>query len=140
MINETAESSGTRQTAEAFLRLLGAGDPDRLADVFAETIDWYVPGDADLPWTGPRTQASDVPEFFRTMGSAFVPGQSEYTVDRIIVQGEDAVVVATASHTFARNGARFTTPMIIHLTVDEAKIVRLRLYEDTHLVARSAAA
>ncbi|SCF12939.1 hypothetical protein GA0070607_5889 [Micromonospora coriariae] len=138
MIKETTEPGDTRRTAEAFLQLLGGGDPDRIADVFADTIDWYVPGDAELPWTGPRTRASEVPAFFTTMGSAFRPGQSEYAVDRIVVEGTDAVIVATATHTFARSGKRFTTPMIMHLTVEEAKIVRLHLYEDTHLVSRSS--
>ncbi|MBE1489403.1 nuclear transport factor 2 family protein [Plantactinospora soyae] len=130
-------STDTRGTAEAFLQLVTGNDPGRIADVFADTIDWYVPGLVDLPWTGARTRGSDVPEFFRTMGSAFVPGQSRYAVDRIVVEGNDAVIIATATHTFAGSGTRFTTPMIMHLTVDGGKIVRLHLYEDTHLVARA---
>jgi uncharacterized protein len=96
-----------------------------------------VPGRADLPWTGARTRAAEVPEFFTTMGAAFLPGHSDYAVDRIVVEGNDAVIIATATHTFARSGRRFSTPMIMHLTVEGTKIVRLHLYEDTHLVAQA---
>jgi ketosteroid isomerase-like protein len=137
MTDNTTASSDTRRTAETFLQLVTGDDPDRIADVFADTIDWYVPGNQDLPWTGSRTRASDVPVFFKALGSAVVPGQSEYTVDRVVVEGNDAVIVATATHTFAGSGKRFTTPMVMHLTVEGGKITRLYLYEDTNLVAQS---
>jgi ketosteroid isomerase-like protein len=138
VIKQAADPIDTRRTAEAFLELLGRGDPDRIADVFAESIDWNVPGDPDLPWTGRRAHASDVSAFFKVMSAAFIPGRSAYTVDRIVVEGGDAVIVGAATHTFARSGRQFTTPMLLHVTIDDAKIVRLRLYEDTYLVARSS--
>ncbi|NMO55402.1 nuclear transport factor 2 family protein [Actinoplanes sp. TBRC 11911] len=137
MVNARVQSDDTRERAEEFLHLLGGDDVDRIKDLFAESIDWYVPGDTDLPWTGPRTRGSDVPAFFKTMNSAFRPGQSEYAVDHIIVEDDDAVVVAKATHTFTRSGKRFTTPLIMLLRVKDSKIVRLHLYEDTYLVSRS---
>jgi hypothetical protein len=48
-------------------------------------------------------------------------------VDRVVVKAGDAVVIGTATHTFARRGKGFTTPMVLRLTVEDRKIVRLHL-------------
>jgi ketosteroid isomerase-like protein len=59
----------TRDVVEEFFGLLAGGDPDKVAEVFADDIDWYVPGSASLPWTGPRTKRSEVADYFRTLGA-----------------------------------------------------------------------
>jgi hypothetical protein len=41
----------------------------------AEEIDWFVPGDENLPWTGYRSHRHEVPEYFKLMWPVFVPAQ-----------------------------------------------------------------
>jgi uncharacterized protein len=41
--------SDTRSTVNEFFRRLGVMDADGVAALFAEAIDWYVPGPSDLP-------------------------------------------------------------------------------------------
>jgi ketosteroid isomerase-like protein len=57
-------SMTTAETVNAFLERLQAGDLDGVGELFAERIDWYVPGEKHLPWAGQRTRrrAFDNPE------------------------------------------------------------------------------
>jgi uncharacterized protein (TIGR02246 family) len=126
-----------RTVVGEFLGALGKGDADLIATAFAEEIDWYVPGDERQAWTGQRTRRDEVPAYFRTMWPVFVPGESETEIKRILVDGPDAVILAQFTHTVQATGRRFSTPVAMHLTVEHGKLVRMHLYEDTHLVARS---
>jgi ketosteroid isomerase-like protein len=137
---ETNHEANVRETVEAFLRLLGEGDADRVADVFAEEIDWFVPGEESLPWTGHRSRRQQVPEYFKVMWPVFVAGESEAEIHKILVDGSDAVVLGRFAHTVKANSRRFDTPVAFHLTVENGQIVRLHLYEDTHLVAKTIGA
>jgi ketosteroid isomerase-like protein len=131
----SSETNETRETVGTLFRLLAEGDADRIGDIFAERIDWFVPGDEKLPWTGHRSQRHEVPEYFKTMWPVFVPGASEVVMDKVIVEGPEAVALGRFTHTVAANGRRFSTPVAFHLTVDDGRIVRLHLYEDTFAAA-----
>ncbi|GAA5194311.1 hypothetical protein GCM10023322_58370 [Rugosimonospora acidiphila] len=127
----------TRATVETFFRLLGERDADRVADLFAEEIDWFVPGREDIPWAGRRSRRQQVPEYFITMWPVFVAGESEVAIDQVVVEGADAVALGHFTHTVKANGRRFGTPVAMHLTVRDGQIVRLHLYEDTQLAAEA---
>jgi hypothetical protein len=116
---------------------LAARDPDGMGEYFAEDIDWYVPGDTALPWIGRRSRRADVAGYFRTMWPHFEPGKSTASVEKLIVSGDDAVMLGTFSHTAAGTGRSFTTPVAMHLTVEGEKIVKLYLYEDTWAVSKA---
>jgi ketosteroid isomerase-like protein len=94
-------------------------------------MDWYVPGSEALPWTGSRSRREQVADYFRTMWPAFVPGESAATIDKVVIDGDDAVVFSSFSHTVTRNGKRLNTPAAMHLTMANGQIVRMHLYEDT---------
>ncbi|WP_405878608.1 MULTISPECIES: hypothetical protein [unclassified Streptomyces] len=69
MTHETAQEASARETGGRFFRLLGEGDADRVADVFAEEIDWFVPGDQSmLPRAGRRTRRDRFPTTSRLCG------------------------------------------------------------------------
>ena len=46
------ESEVARRLVNLFLERLAAQDADGIQSLFAERIDWFVPGDGRLPWTG----------------------------------------------------------------------------------------
>jgi ketosteroid isomerase-like protein len=50
----------TQQIVTRFFERLTARDPDGMAELFAERIDWYVPGDSALPWIGHRSNRAEV--------------------------------------------------------------------------------
>jgi ketosteroid isomerase-like protein len=121
----------TEELIASFMDRLGEQDAGGIGELFADEIDWYVPGSEALPWTGSRSRREHVAEYFRTMWPAYVPGQSTATVDKVVISGDDAVVFSRFSHTVAKNGKRLDNPAALHLTFADGQIVRMRLYEDT---------
>ncbi|HWH12484.1 MAG TPA: nuclear transport factor 2 family protein [Solirubrobacteraceae bacterium] len=124
----------TRAITDALLERLGRQDADGVAELFAENIDWYVPGDEALPWTGRRNERSHVADYFRTMWPHFVTGESTVELDTILVDGDDAVIVSTFQHTVKRNGRALRTPAAMRLQVANGEIIKMHLYEDTAAV------
>jgi hypothetical protein len=133
-MGSSTDNKTTKELLGEFMERLGNQDADGIGKLFADEIDWYVPGSDALPWTGSRSRREHVAEYFRTMWPAFVPGQSTATLDKIVIDGDDAVVFSAFSHTVAKNGKRLNTPAALHLTIANGQIVRMHLYEDTLLV------
>lgn len=127
----------TSEVINEFFELLGAKDAAGVAELFAENIDWYVPGSDKLPWTGQRSKKHDVPEYLHTMWSAFEPGKSIVKVHTIMIDGEHAAVFSTFSHTAASTGRPFETPTAMHFTIRDGRIVTMHLYEDTAAVGQA---
>jgi hypothetical protein len=84
MSRDNTQEATVRETVQAFFQLLGAGDADRMADLFAEEIDWYVPGTDSahrLPSTSPsRTARSSACTCTRTPMSSHKPWLTELIV------------------------------------------------------------
>ncbi|MFB9931108.1 nuclear transport factor 2 family protein [Amycolatopsis halotolerans] len=130
-----------RTTADEFVRRLAQGDPDRIAELFAEPVDWRVswpePEHPAVPWIRPRSTRADVADHFRTLGSACAP--EEVRVDRILVHGPDAVLVGTSAQTVKLTGKRFATSFAVHVTVGGGLITQYHVYEDSLAVAEAFA-
>ncbi|MFJ9719254.1 nuclear transport factor 2 family protein [Streptomyces sp. NPDC101213] len=131
------DAQTSRTVAEKFLERLGRQDPNGIQELFSEEIDWHVPGSDALPWTGRRTRREEVALYFTTMWPHFAHGQSEVVLERFIVDGGDVVLLAVFTHTAMASGKEFTTPAAMHLTVEDGRIVRMHLYEDTLTVAEA---
>ncbi|WP_166847659.1 nuclear transport factor 2 family protein [Isoptericola sp. BMS4] len=133
----TTDTQTSRAVAEQFVERLGRQDQDGIQELFAADVDWYVPGDDSLPWTGRRTRREDVAPYFTAMWPHFVPGESEIVLERVVVDGGDVMLLGVFTHTAASTGRAFTTPSAMHLVVEDGEIVRMHLYEDTLAVARA---
>lgn len=129
----------TREVVLNFLGLLGAGDPDAVAEVFAEEIDWYVPGSDQLPWTGRRTKRNEVADYLRVLGENIVPEENVDKVEVLVVEGEHAVLLGEFTRTARSTGRTYQMPVAMHFQVTADKISKLYLYEDTAKVAQAYA-
>jgi uncharacterized protein len=129
--SSTENQTTTARVMATFLNRLGEQDAEGIGELFADQIDWFVPGSRALPWTGPRSRREQVADYFRTLWSAFVPGRSTATVDKVVVDGDEAVVFSRFSHTVEKNGRRLETPAALRLTIANGQIIRMHLYEDT---------
>lgn len=127
----------TEDVVGGYLRRLADHDADAIAGLFADSIDWYVGGNAALPWTGARSHRSQVAEYFRTMWPHFVPGESTSTLQKLVISGDEAVVFAVFTHKAVSTGTTFQTPVAMHDTVNGGKIVAMHLYEDTWAVSNA---
>ncbi|HEY2096912.1 MAG TPA: nuclear transport factor 2 family protein [Pseudonocardia sp.] len=134
--SETAnDGAGVRETVESFFRLLGEGDADRVAELFAEEVDWLIPGNENLPWIGRRSDRRQIPEVIKIIGSLHVPGKSEATIEKVLVDGSDAVALGRFAHTVTATGRPYSMLVAFHFTVENGQIVRMNMYEDTYLVS-----
>ncbi|MEU9473751.1 hypothetical protein AB0D78_45930 [Streptomyces avermitilis] len=70
----------------------------------------------------------------------FVPEKSETSIDKILVDGADAVPLGRFSLVVKANGRHLSMLVAFHFTVESGYLVRLHLYEDTDLVARAVTA
>lgn len=136
----TQREAGVRETVENFFRLLGEGDADRVAELFSEEVDWLIPGNESLPWTGRRSDRRQIPEVIKIIGGLHVPGKSETSIDKILVDGSDAVALGRFAHTVKATGRSYSMLVAFHLTVENGQIVRMNMYEDTYLVSRAVEA
>ncbi|MGW0903395.1 nuclear transport factor 2 family protein [Streptomyces sp. NPDC002853] len=131
------DTQTSRTVTEKFVERLGMQDPDGIQELFAEEIDWQVLGSDALPWTGRRTRREEVAPYFTTMWPHFAPGRSKVVLERVIVDGGDVVLLAVFTHTVVATGKEFTTPVAMHLMVEDSRIVRMHLYEDTLTVDKA---
>ncbi|MGY5049858.1 nuclear transport factor 2 family protein [Streptomyces sp. 900105755] len=129
----------TREVVEKFLGLLGAGDPDAVAELFAEEIDWYVPGSPQLPWTGRRTTPAEVADYLRVLGENIVPEKNVDHVEALVVDGDRAVLLGEFSRVARSTGRSYQMPVALHFQVTDGEITKLYLYEDTLKVAQAYA-
>ena len=131
--------SSTLEVVQDYLQKLGEQDVEGIAANFADEIDWFVPGDQALPWVGRRRQREEIKDYFTTLWSHLEPGESRVELHKILVEANDAVVLASFDHVVARNGRPFHTDVAMHLTVVQNRVTVMHLYEDTLAVARAFA-
>ncbi|MFF8652275.1 nuclear transport factor 2 family protein [Streptomyces griseoluteus] len=129
----------TREVVENFLGLLAAGDPDAVAGLFAEEIDWYVPGSPQLPWTGRRTTRAEVADYLRVLGENIVPEKNVDNVEALVVDGDHAVLLGEFSRVARSTGRSYQMPIAMRFQVTDGEITKLYLYEDTLKVAQAYA-
>jgi ketosteroid isomerase-like protein/Uma2 family endonuclease len=129
----------TRSTLDELLSRMGEGEhaADRIAELFAPTVDWLAPGSPAVPWIRDRSTRADAADFFRTMLGHFVPEDRAAALDHVLVDGPHAVVTGRVTQRLRTNGRLFTTPFALHITVEGGLITRYRVYEDSLTVAEA---
>jgi len=135
----TTATDTTQAILQELLGRLARFEPAPVAELFADTVDWDVPGDERVPWTGRRSTRDEVEAYFESLWSLCDTSQTDNEVSHVLVDGADAVVLGAFTQTIRATGRRFTTPVAVHITVDDGRITRLHLYEDSHAVARAYA-
>ncbi|MER7912776.1 nuclear transport factor 2 family protein [Streptomyces sp. NPDC090109] len=129
----------TLRTVDAFFERFGAGDLPGLLELFADTVDFDVPGSPDVPWTGARSGRDEIAGFFTVLGTALTPPE-EFTVTATVVDGVHAVVTGRSRFGVVATGKTFTNPFALHFTVVDGKITGYHMHEDSHAIAAAFAA
>ncbi|MFF2185309.1 nuclear transport factor 2 family protein [Streptomyces sp. NPDC058155] len=133
----------TRQVIEQLLGRIGAGDSDGIAALYAEEVDWGLNwpeaehGRADTPWIRHRTSRADAAANYREIADHHVPGSVGTEIERILVDGNDAVVTGEIRQTARSTGRAYRARFALHLTVENGLITRNHIYEDSLAVARA---
>jgi ketosteroid isomerase-like protein len=133
--------NATRAVVTEFLTRLAEGDPDRIADLFADAVDWQLDWPAEghpaVPWIRDRSTRADVADHFHALNAFHVPEKRGGTTPRILVDGPDAVLLGEIHQTVKATGRAYVALCALHLTVENGAITRYHVYEDSLTVAQA---
>ncbi len=137
-----AQSEGTRAVVEDLLQRVAAGDPPKIAELYAESVTWKLgwPEDefgASVPWIRRRSTRADVEDHYRTLNELHVAGETTADIATILVDGPDAAVVGALGQTLSKNGVHYRAEFILYLTVSDGLITRHHIIEDNLAVKRA---
>jgi hypothetical protein len=115
-------TAATRAVVQELLRRIGEGDPERIAEPYAERCDWRLDrpeeehGRAGTPWIRHRSTRSDVAAHYRELAAHHVPDKAGTPVERVVADGEDAIVLGVIRQTVAPTGRARSARFALHLT------------------------
>ncbi|MEU4329500.1 nuclear transport factor 2 family protein [Nonomuraea dietziae] len=139
----TSTTTTTRAAVEELLRRIGEGDPERIAELYAEGADWKLDwpeaehGRAATPWIRHRSTRADAAAHYRQIGEHHVPGSADTRIERILVDGADAVVLGEIRQTARSTGRAYRARFALHLTIEDGLVTRHHVYEDSLAVAQA---
>lgn len=138
-------AAATRAAVEELLGRIAAGDPGRIAEAYAPEVDWKLNwpeaehGRAETPWIRHRATRADVEASFRELGEQHDRAGLDTRIERVLVDGADAVVLGEIRQTAAPTGRAYRARFALHLTFEDGLVTRSHIYEDSLAVAQAFA-
>ncbi|MEU9112305.1 nuclear transport factor 2 family protein [Streptomyces sp. NPDC048483] len=135
----------TRAVVQEVLRRIGAGDPERIAEMYAEQADWKLDwpvaehGRAATPWIRHRSTRADAAAHYRELAEHHIPERAATEIERILIDGEEAIVLGEIRQAARRTGRDYRARFALHLTVENGLITHHHVYEDSLAVAQAFA-
>ncbi|MFG3323861.1 nuclear transport factor 2 family protein [Streptomyces sp. NPDC048171] len=130
-------SEATRSVVSEFLAARVAGDTGRLIELFADEVDWQLAENPAVPWIRPRSTGAECAAQFTELMEHTVPEDARASVDTFLVDGTDAVLMGHLSGTVRATGRSFEGPFALRLTVEDGRITRHHLYENSLSIAEA---
>lgn len=136
------QTDDTRAVVDDLLQRVVAGDPAKIAELYAEQVAWELAWPADeydgaVPWIRHRSTRADVEDHYRTVAAFTVPKESSADIGAVLVDGSNAAVVGALGHTLRGNGARYRVEFVLYLTVSDGLITRHHIVEDNLTIRRA---
>ncbi|MFE3601689.1 nuclear transport factor 2 family protein [Streptomyces sp. NPDC059142] len=135
MTDAAALTERTRAAVQLLLQRIAEGDPARIAELFAEQVDWAIADNPAVPWIRPRTTRADVADHFRELAEGQCPDPNGSSIDVLVADGAEAALSGRLAGTVRQTGKSFSSPFAMRLTVEDGLITRYRVYEDSLAVA-----
>ncbi|MCM2388942.1 nuclear transport factor 2 family protein [Streptomyces albipurpureus] len=139
----TAAPTDTRAVVHDLLRRIGEGDPEHIAELYAEQGDWKLSwpedehGRAATPWIRHRSTRADAAAHYRELAEHHLPEQVATEVERILIDGNDAVVLGEIRQMARPTKRAYRARFALHLTIEDGLVTRHHVYEDSLAVARA---
>ncbi|MDT0431161.1 MULTISPECIES: nuclear transport factor 2 family protein [Streptomyces] len=136
----------TRTVVKELSRRIGEGDPEGIASLHAERVDWKLDwpetdlGRTATPWIRPRSTRVDVAAHYRELGEHHVPEGAASEIDRFLFDGDDAVMLGEIRRTARPTRRAYRARFAPHLTAEGGLVTRHHVYEDSLAVARASEA
>lgn len=135
--NYSEQEKNTKQTVDKFFEYVTAKNPEKIASMVSENVDWYIFESKYMPWTGHRSKRAEVLELFKTLFSYFIDGSEKLEAKSFLLQGNQVAVFGTIERTVKKTGKHFKMPLAIHLTVENNLISQFTIYEETLIIEKA---
>lgn len=133
----TDQEIKTKQTAEKFFEYITAKNPEKIASMVSENVDWYIFESKYMPWTGHRSKRAEISELFTTLFSYFIDGSEKLEANSFLLRGNEVAVFGTIERTVKKTGKHFKMPLAIHITIENDLISKFSLYEETLIIEKA---
>ncbi|MEV6557429.1 nuclear transport factor 2 family protein [Nocardia sp. NPDC051756] len=130
-------ADATRTTVDAFFAARANGDTEAITALFADEVDWLLAENPVVPWIRPRRTAAECGAQFEELMAHVVPEDARASIDTYLVDGTNAVVFGHLSGTVRATGKSFEGPYALRLTVENGRITRHHLYENSVSIAEA---
>jgi uncharacterized protein len=125
----------TTDVIDEFFRRFGSGDRTGALALFADDVDFDVPGADFVPWTGTRSTTAQI-DAFLVSAVAEVETQ-EFVIERTVADGEHAVVLGHFTHRVRRTDKAFTCGFALHIMVTDGLIRTYHMFENSYAIAEA---
>lgn len=128
----------TSRVVNELLTRMGAGaDPDHMAALFSDDLDFAVPGDADaFPWIGRKIGRAAAADFFRGVRRLLV--QVKFDVQHVLIDDGHAAIIGALASQVVATGRTIESEFVLALTISGGEITRFRMLEDSFAVSLAA--
>ncbi|MEU1120200.1 MULTISPECIES: nuclear transport factor 2 family protein [unclassified Streptomyces] len=133
----THTADATRAVVQEFLAARVAGDTARMVEIFADEVDWLLAENPAVPWIRPRSTGAECAAQSAELAEHTVAEDARASVDTFLVDGTEAVLMGHLSGTVRATGKTFEGPFALHLTVENGRITRHHLYENSLSIAQA---
>ncbi|MEV0123456.1 nuclear transport factor 2 family protein [Streptomyces sp. NPDC050703] len=137
MTTQRPAPEATRAVVQAFIEARLAGDTARMAELFADEVDWLLADNPGVPWIRPRSTGAECAAQSAELAAHTVAEDARATLDTFLVDGADTVLFGHLAGTVRATGKSFAGPFALRLTVEEGRITRHHLYENSLSIAEA---
>lgn len=131
-----SDTNCTEAIVHSFITHLSQRHLEELLELFAEKVDWYVPGDAlKATWLGQRTEKTELRDFFQLLWRNTMPVAA--TIEQVFIQGNSACLIGEFSTRMLPTNKIVHSPFAIFFQCEHNRIVKYRLLEDSFAVSLS---
>lgn len=129
-------NSNMQETIQQFLQFLSGRNLTELMALFSDTVDWYIPGDKQkAPWLGVRNDKQEISDFFELLWKNTEPVSA--TIDHIFSDDENVVITGEFVTKMLATGNIAESLFCIQMRIQNNKIIRYRLLEDSLAVSKA---
>jgi hypothetical protein len=132
----TSTIPDTQTITQDFLQWLSHRKLNPLVELFADEVDWYIPGDQQkAEWLGRRNNKSEIEDFFRVLWANTEPLAAN--IEYVHTNDDHAMIAGSFVTKMLKTGKIVDSLFFIHFRCRDGKIVFYRLLEDSLAVWRA---
>lgn len=130
-------SLSPKETVEKLFHLVGTMAPlEQIGALVAEDVDWFIAGDtAHVSWIGRKSGSAGAQDFYRQIREKIT--SEHFAIHEILSQGNRVLVIGELASRVISTGKLIETEFVFDLVVEQGKIARFRMFEDSFAVAQS---